>query len=1184
MDSFVHLHNHTEYSMLDGAARIEDAVKKAVLDGQPAMAITDHGNMFGVLPFYETARKKGINPIIGIEAYMAGGSRFERPPRRGKVDESNERDAKEKLYYHIILLAENNQGYKNLIKLSSAAFLEGYYYKPRLDYELLEKYHEGVIATTGCLGGLVLQALARDDIKGAYDHASKLKDIFGPENLFVELQDHGIALQKKTNPLLIELAKKLELPLLATNDAHYTHREDHRAHDALLCIQTGQALSDEKRFRFEGEEHFIKTSQEMRELFSEVPEACDNTLLIAERANVEIEFGKPKLPEFPVPIQYQKERYDESASAYLRELSYEGARGRYGQELSETVIERIDYELDVISRMGFSAYFLVVWDLIQFAKRSKIRVGPGRGSAAGCCVAYCLGIVDLDPIRYGLLFERFLNPGRIQMPDIDMDFDERYRQDMIRYASERYGYDHVAQIVTFSRIKARAAVRDAARVLSMPYALGDKIARAMPPLVMGRDTPLWACLTETEAYKDGYRIAAELREIIASDPDAKTIVDVASGLEGLRRQDGIHAAAVVITHEALTEYLPIQRKPDAGSSSDSAPVVTQYEMHGVENLGLLKMDFLGLRTLSVIERALALIAETTGEEVDIDNIEMADEKTLAMLRDADSIGVFQLESKPMRALMKSLAPTAFDDIAALVALYRPGPMAANMHNDYADRKNGRKPINYEHPDLEEILGDTYGLMIYQESVMKVAQKFAGYTLAEADDLRKACGKKVRELIAAHREKFVNGCDVAGYGRALGDTLFDIIEPFADYAFNKSHSFGYGFVAYQTAYLKAHFPSQYMSAILTSVMDDKNKTGMLLADAKEHGIAILVPDINESRSDFWPVIDGDNLSIRFGLSAIRNVGENVVGLIVAERKVNGPYENLENFFARVDPSVLNKRLIESLIKAGAFDSFGHTRKSLMAVYENVIERAIRKRKEDLDGIMSLFDAPSDDGKPSLGFDIVLPDLQDTKGDVLSFEKEMLGMFVSDHPVSGYEKFIKSKTDNIIAELSDLKGTPRENEMMVIGGIVTNLSKRYTKQGALMGNFSLEDLTGSMDVFVFARVMADYGTMLEDDKLVLVKGRMDFREDEAKFIASSFEEIDRSSEFNDSLTIRLDASQVTSELLGAIRATLVRHPGNSMVRLQAGGLLYDLSGEIRVKVDSGSLIGELREFLNSESIVL
>jgi DNA polymerase III subunit alpha len=662
---------------------------------------------------------------------------------------------------------------------------------------------------------------------------------------------------------------------LATNDSHYTNREDHVAHDALLCVQTGALISDPKRFKFEGDQHYLKSAAEMRHLFRHWESACDNTLWIAERAQVEIEFGRTELPDFPLPQGFENDR------DYLRHLVYIGAHERY-REITEQIRERIDFELGVIDNMGFNAYFLVVWDLIRFAREERIRVGPGRGSAAGSAVSYCLRIVDLDPIRYDLLFERFLNPGRKQMPDIDMDFDDRYRSRMIEYASKKYGWDHVAQIVTFSTIKARAAVRDAARVLGYPYGLGDRVAKAMPPLVMGRDTPLYACLTPHPKYEDGFKMAADLRAMYESDPDVRQVVDVAKGLEGLRRQDGIHAAAVVITREALTEYLPIQRKPEPGGSIDNAPIVTQYEMHGVEELGLLKMDFLGLRNLSVIDRALELIEQSTGIQLDIDNVDLEDTKTYEMLKRGDSIGVFQLEGGPMRALMRSLEPTVFGDIAALVALYRPGPMAANMHNDFADVKNGRKPLTYFHPDAEEVLKDTYGLMIYQESMMRVAQKFAGYSLEQADNLRKAAGKKIREVMAKERQSFEDGCERTGYGRELGKKIFDIIEPFADYAFNKSHSYGYGFISYQTAYLKANYPAEYLAALLTSSRDDKDKTAVYLAEARNSNITVSVPDVNSSLSDFATTIRDDNPLILFGMSAVRNVGEGIVRPIVTER--------------------------------------------------------------------------------------------------------------------------------------------------------------------------------------------------------------------------------------------------------------------------------------------------------------
>ncbi len=1197
--SFAHLHTHTEYSMLDGAARIGDLVDAAVADGQPALGITDHGNMYGVLDFYAQCHEKGVTPVIGTEAYMAGDSRHERPVRRGKVDDTGgDVDGGEKLYYHLTLLAETTQGYGNLMKVSSAAYLEGYYYKPRVDWELLERHHTGLIATTGCLGGVVLQALLADDDERALKLAGRLQDIFGRDNLFVELQDHGLAAQHRTNPALVRIARQLGAPLLATNDSHYTHRSDAVAHDALLCVQTGALIDDPKRFKFEGEEHYLKSAAEMRTLFSEVPEACDNTLLIAERASVEIAFGVNALPEFPVPEEFTGATYEERADAYLRHLSLEGARARYGTPLPPGVEERLDFELGVITNMGFSAYFLVVWDLIHYARTSGIRVGPGRGSAAGCCVAYCLQIVDLDPIRYDLLFERFLNPGRKQMPDIDMDFDERYRGEMIRYAAERYGDDRVAQIVTFSTIKARAAVRDAARVLGLPYIVGDRIAKAMPPLIMGRDTPLRACLDRIDGQDDGFAAAQQLREMYASDPEARRVIDVAKGLEGLRRQDGIHAAAVVITKEPLTEYLPVQRKPESGQAVTEAPIVTQYEMHGVEQLGLLKMDFLGLRNLSVIERALDLVARTVGSRPDIDAIALDDAETFAALCRGDSIGVFQLEGGPMRSLMRSLAPTSFDDVAALVALYRPGPMAANMHKDYADRKNARKPVTYLHPDLEPILADTYGLMIYQESVMRVAQKFAGYTLAEADNLRKACGKKIRKMIQAERKKFVAGCVAQGYDETLGTALFDIIEPFADYAFNKSHSYGYGLVAYQTAWLKAHYPVEYLAALLTSVKDDKDRTAVYLGECRSVGIEVLVPDINTSAAEFTPLVGDDGARrIVFGLAAVRNVGEGLVERIVVERDENGPFEDFYDFCRRVDPMVLNKRTVESLVKAGAFDSLGHVRQGLCLVFEDIVDRTLERRREEQAGISTLFssiegfaaDGDTVPGGPAGYADVrvPIPDTEFAKTQRLAFEKEMLGLYVSDHPLRGIEAPLARLVECTIADLKDEEAggdisMGREGQVRTVGGVVTTLVRRYTKRGELMATFTLEDLHASIEVFVFPKVMAQVGAVLADDAVVVLRGRVDTRDDQVKLVCMEVSRPELAVDGASELRVQVPVGVLTDGVVDRLKDLLVEHPGDEPVFLHVGDSVLRLSAEFNVNSRRG-LLGELRVLLGPNAIV-
>ncbi len=1186
-DSFTHLHVHTEFSMLDGAARLDDLVAKAVADGQPALGITDHGNMYGVLEFFKECRAQGVKPVIGTEADMAYETRSERPPRRGRVDDSGgDTEGGKKLYYHLTLLAESDQGYRNLIQLASLAFMEGYYYKPRMDWELLGRYHEGLIATTGCLGGHVLQSLLQGDEKGALDKAGRLQEIFGKDNLFVELQDHGLQAQRDTNPKLIEIARKIGAPLIATNDSHYVHREDHEAHDALLCVQTGATLSDPKRFKFEGQEHYLKTSSEMRYLFRDFPEACDNTLWIAERADVNIEFGKPQLPDFPIA-----EGFADDAS-YLDHLTWEGAKQRWGQELPPSVVERLAYELQVIKNMGFASYFLIVWDLIKHARDKGIRVGPGRGSAAGCAVAYCLRITDLDPIKYDLLFERFLNPSRISMPDIDMDFDSRYRDEMIRYAAEKYGRDHVAQIITFGTIKARNAVRDAARVLGYPYGVGDKIAKAMPPLVMGRDTPLKYCFEQNPKYLDGYKAASELRAMCDADPDVKRVVDVAKGLEGLKRSDGIHAAAVVITKEPLTSYLPIQRKPEAGGRPEDAPVVTQYEMHGVEDLGLLKMDFLGLRNLDVISDTVAMVRVVKDPAFDIDAVPLDDQMVFDLMARGETMGVFQLESPPMRALLRSLAPTSFGDVSAVLALYRPGPMSVNMHYDNADRKNGRQPVSYFHEDAKEVLGDTYGLMIYQESVMRVAQKFAGYSLAEADNLRKAMGKKSREVMAAARAAFEAGAERSGYGQVLGKQLFDVIERFADYAFNKSHTFGYGLITYQTAYLKAHYPVEYFACLLSSVKSNLDKAAVYLSDARAAGIKVLTPDVNRSVMDFATVTPeevaaevilpaGSPGAITFGLSAIRNVGEGLVELLLGERNANGPYQSFHDFAERVPEPVLNKRTVESLIKAGAFDALSHPRRGLLMVFEQIIDGTLVRRRERDQGVMSLF---GDLGSDSVeGFDerVAIPVNEFDKSDRLRFEKEMLGLYVSDHPLLGVEAALRRKVDCGIAEAPERD----DGSVLVLGGVITNMARKFTKKGDQMAVFVLEDLDSTIEVTVFPRALTELGHKLVDDAIVTVKGRVDKRDEvRVGFMAldvNIIEGLDTAS--SASLRLKVPSTSLNELKIHQIRKILRDHPGDSPVYLHIGhGKILRLADEFCVDLDRA--VGELRMLLGHDAVML
>ena len=1164
--SFAHLHVHTEFSMLDGAARVRELVAAVAADGQPAVAITDHGVLYGVIDFYKAATDIGVKPIIGIEAYVTPGSRFDRPPRRDDVR------------YHMTLMAENNIGYQNLMKLASKAYLDGFYYKPRMDLELLAEHSEGIIATSGCLGGHVAQLLGPDgsseeanmgqvrNYAAAKAAAGTYQDIFGRDNFFIEIMDHGIAAQQQIMDDLVNVSNDVGAPLLATNDSHYTYGHEADSHDVLLCIQTGANKSDADRFRFESEEFYIKTSDQMRRLFPDdrYQGACDNTLVIAERSDVKLEFGKVLLPQFPVPS-------GQDEGSYLRGLVMEGARTRYGDVWTDEVRARIDNELGVIAEMGFNAYFLIVWDLIRHANERNIRTGPGRGSAAASIVSYCLGITKLDPIEYGLIFERFLNPGRREMPDIDMDFDERYRSDMIRYCAERYGSDHVAQIVTFSTIKGKQALRDAARVLGHPYAVGDKVAKLMPQAILGNEATLSQCLEAPgpdaeQAVKDFYTGGAGLREEYDESAEAREVIDTAKGLEGLRRQDSIHAAAVVISPEPLIEIVPLQRK------GDGAEVVTQYEMHGVEQLGLLKMDFLGLRNLSTIERALELIEQNTGRRINIDNVALDDEMVYEMLRKGDSMGVFQFEGGPMRALMRNLEPEKFEHLAALNALYRPGPLGAGMHIKYADRKNGREAIDYLHPDLEEILGDTYGIMVFQEQVLQVARKMAGFTMIEADTLRKAMGKKIPAVMRQQEAKFVAGSVSKGYGEDLGRKLFALIEHFAGYGFNKAHSAAYAMVAYQTAWLKAHYPAEYMAALLTSSKRNNDRTAIYLHACRMMDIDVLVPDVNESEIDF-NAVDGQ---IRFGLSAVRNIGEGVVELMVQERVKNGPFVDFYDFINRVDLNVLNKRTVESMIKAGAFDSLGHTRRGLVESFESMLENVIgRRRAEDM-GQYSLFggDAGIEEAR------VEIPPVEWSKKIRLSFEKEMLSRYVSDHPLLGVESLLQSMCSTTIPGLWDQE----DKSKATVGGTVSGITRRFTKAGDPMYFFVLEDLQGSVEVMCFPRVVAEYGPLVREDAVLVVTGRLDHRGDDVKLIAQELREPDLTP---DSLVrLRVPATRLSKNMVDRLRSALSNHPGSAQVFVhmtsESGEKVIKLGDEHRVEPRS-ALFAELRELLGPSAVL-
>ena len=1103
-DSFVHLHNHTEYSMLDGAARVEEMILAAKADGQRAIGITDHGNLYGIIDFYQACKKHDMTPVLGLEAYMAANSRFDRPPRRGKIDDTGgDTEGGQKLYHHLTLLATSNDGYRNLRELSSRAFLEGYYYKPRLDWELLEQHAGGLVATSGCLGGVVLQALLQDDYKKALELAGRLQSIFGSENFFIEMQDHGLPEQVRTNPSLLRIARDINAPLLATNDLHYVHHSDAAMHDALLCIGTGSLVADPQRFRFQSDQHYLKSAAEMRYLFRDIPEACDNTLAIAERVDLTIEFDNHALPEFPIPDELAGANHKEGADRLLRHLTFEGARERYGDALPPEVVERLEYELRVVADMGFSDYFLVVWDLIRHARESGIRVGPGRGSAAGCCVAYCLKIVDLDPIRYGLIFERFLNPGRKQMPDIDMDFDERYRGDMIRYAE-----------------------------------------------------------------------AAELRTLYETNTDVAHVVDVAKGFVDKRRQDGIHAAAVVITRGPVLDYVPVQRKASPNAPAEDAPIVTQYEATAIEKLGLLKMDFLGLRNLAIIERSLAHIRRVHGVQVDIDHVALDDPKVFAMLQLGNSIGIFQLEGEKMRQLMRRLAPTSFDDIAALVALYRPGPLSENVHNDYADRKNHRQEVRYDHPDLQEILGETYGLMIYQEDIMRVATKIAGFSMTEADDLRKACSKKIREMIQAQRAKFVEGAEREGYGRELGETIFNKIEPFADYAFNKSHAYGYALIAYQNAWLKANYPVEYMSALLTSFRDDKDKAALYLNEARQMGITVGVPDVNESFAEYAPRLNAPS-TILFGMAAVRNVGEALVEKIVAEREAAGPFESVYDFVRRVDPAVLNRRTMESLIKAGAFDSLGVPRLGLLLKVDELIETTLSRRKDLSLGISTLFASlDSDGGNDWEGTEIPISGVEFDQPVKLDFEREMLGTYISDHPLYAVEHTLAARTDGNVASLREqAEELAKTNRPFKIGGIFSEVQLRTTKDGRAYARTVVEDLGGSVEVNFSSRVFEKCAGFLAKDNVVIVKVRVDVRDDEARFGAMDVEVL-HVDQGDGELRLSFRPEDFTSTSIARLKEILQRYPGPSPVILETGleGKAFRLGPDFQVAISS--VVGDLR----------
>jgi DNA polymerase-3 subunit alpha len=1126
MSSFAHLHVHTEYSMLDGAARVADLVAEVARQEMPAIAMTDHGNVFGAFDFYKQAKKVGVKPIIGIEAYVAPESRFEK--KRVKWADGGEDDVSGGgAYTHMTILAENNEGLSNLFRLSSLASLEGYYYKPRMDRELLTQYSKGLIATTGCPGGEIQTRLRMGAFKEAMAAASDYRDIFGRENFFLEIMDHGIDIESRVKADLLKLGKELGLPLLATNDLHYTFHEDARSHEALLCVQSGSTLADPKRFKFDNDEFYLKTPAQMRELFKEIPESCDNTLLIAERCNVTLREGENLLPRFEVPA-------GESEDSWLIKESERGLLERMGARVTDEHRSRLKYELDVMIKMGFPGYFLVVADLVTHAKKVGIRVGPGRGSAAGSLVAYALGITGLDPLEHGLLFERFLNPERISMPDIDLDFDERRRSEMIRYATTKYGEDRVAQIITYGTIKSKQAIKDSTRVLGYPYAIGEKLTKALPPSVMGKDISLAGVF---DPSNDRYSEAGEFRNLYESDPDSKTVIDTAMGLEGLKRQWGVHAAGVILSREPLLDVIPIHRREADGS------IITQFDMGACEATGLLKMDFLGLRNLSVLDDALLNIKANKGVDVVLEDLTLDDKKTFELLSRGDTLGVFQLDGGPMRALLRSMSPDSFQDISAVIALYRPGPMGENAHNNYADRKNKRKPVEPIHAELsevlDEILGDTYGLIVYQEQVMAIAQKVAGFSLGRADLLRKAMGKKNKEILDKEYVPFEAGMKSNGFGNAAIKRLWDVLIPFSDYAFNRAHSAGYGVVSYWTAYLKANYPTEYMAALLTSVRDDKDKSALYLSECRRMGIQVLPPDVNESDAEYTP----RGTDIRFGLAAIRNVGEGVVASIKSGRDAKGRYQSFGDFLAKVDAQVCNKKTIESLIKAGAFDSLGHTRKGLMAVYLEAIDSVIETKRAEAIGQFDLFGGESATSVSNVALDI--PEGEWEKAMLLSYEREMLGLYVSDHPLLGVEHVLRAGTDMSISELLDDGG--HHDQIVTIGGLITSVTRKVTRQGASWAVVTIEDLEGSLEALFFSNTYNQYALTLTEDRIVLIRGRVDKREDQVRFTALEMKSADVSAAPTGPLVITLPINQCTPPVVDRMKEILRSHPGKREVHL-------------------------------------
>jgi DNA polymerase III subunit alpha len=1149
-DSFGHLHVHTEYSMLDGAAKVAPLFAEAKRLEMPAVAMSDHGNMYGAAEFYRQAEKTGIKPIIGIEAYIAPGSRFHKKPifwgqsSQRSSDEYGEGGdvSGNGAYTHMTMWAQNSTGLRNLFKISSIASFEGYYRKPRLDKELIAENHEGIIATTGCPSGEVQTRLRLGQAAEAIQAASDYRDIFGADNFFLELMDHGLPIERSVREGLLDIARQLNLRPLATNDSHYVTQDQAPAHNALLAVQSGKTLSDPTRFHFDGDGYYLKSAADMRAYWdAEVPGAADNTLLVASMVEpyTDVYANVDRMPVFPVPE-------GETQTTWLQKEINRGLAGRFPQGVPPEYAERAEFEFGVIVQKGFPAYFLVVADLIKHAREIGIRVGPGRGSAAGSLVAYALTITNVDPIEHGLLFERFLNPERPSAPDIDIDFDDRRRGEMITYASNKYGSDKVAQVITFGTIKTKAAIKDSARVLhGQPgFSIADRISKALPPPIMAKDIPLSGIV---DPKHERYQEAAEVRSLIETDPEVSKIFETARGLEGLIRNAGVHACAVIMSSDPLVESIPLWMRDDGS-------LITGWDYPSCEDIGLLKMDFLGLRNLTIMGDAIDNIKANRGEDLDLDKVTFDNKDSYDLLGRGDTLGVFQLDGGAMRDLLRRMQPTGFEDIVAVLALYRPGPMGMNAHNDYADRKNARQEIKPIHPELaeplKEILAETYGLIVYQEQIMFIAQKVASYSMGKADVLRKAMGKKKQEVLEKEYEGFEAGMKANGYSPAAVKALWDTILPFAGYAFNKSHAAAYGLIAYWTAYLKANYRAEYMAALLTSVADNKDKSAVYLSECRRLGIKVLPPDVNESALRFSAV----GTDIRFGLGAIRNVGANVVESIIETREKKGRYTSFNDFLTKAEVVCCNKRVVESLIKAGAFDSFEHTRRALCEVHEDAVDAVIGLKRQEAMGQFDLFgggddDAPAaPDASPLAHLKFSVEDWP--RKQQLAYEREMLGLYVSAHPLDGTERILRKHAPKPLAMV--LEDPPQEGEI-VVAGMISSLERRVNKNGEPWAIAVVEDLDAAVEVLFFAKSYSVLAADLVEDAAVAVKGRVNWREGKMSVFGSAVIPLDISAaETNPGadppFVLLCNVEKLTEDVVGELKRALSMHKGDTPVHLK------------------------------------